>query len=382
MEEFREDVKVGYLRNAVSQVLEKPLPSFASSPLYIAVVGEPGSGKSSIINALRGLDADDPGAAETGIHAATTEVKDYPHPNLPQVILWDLPGIGAAQFTKKVELKRFDFFIIVGSQRFRSTHADLVHEIQEQGKRFYFVRTKADLDLAASKRQRPSGYSEEKVLQQIKQDCMENLKRLWVIEPQVFIVSNMEPDKFDFPLLQETLKNHLLKLKKQAFLLSLPESCSLPLEKKKESKQKDIWLVAICSALAAFIPVPGFSFVAAMVLFLRFRSKYHHDFGLDDSALAALAQLAGKEAEYLKASMKSVPIKPIILWRLPDLIGTIAMIIEYCYGSRYPVIGCVLSVVISLVITYLMLQRFASDVVDDTKMVLTKVLKDAQKETV
>ncbi|XP_077788624.1 interferon-inducible GTPase 5-like [Podarcis muralis] len=206
VEDFEVAISQGQLAGAVSHVLAKPLPFFNSTPLHIAVVGEPGSGKSSFINAMLGLRADD-----------------------PQVILWDHPRRGTPTFGEdkfeKVDLNHFDFFIIVGSQRFRSTHSDLVREIQDMGKSFYFVRTKADLDLSAAKRQQPSDYNEKKVLLHIQEDCKECLVREGVRDPQVFIVSNWEADCFDFPLLQETLKNDLLRLKRQAFLLRFPSIC-------------------------------------------------------------------------------------------------------------------------------------------------------------
>ncbi|XP_061452687.1 interferon-inducible GTPase 5-like isoform X2 [Rhineura floridana] len=387
IEEFKGYVYDGSLVDAVSNVLAKPLEAFANTPLRIAVVGELGSGKSSFINAMLGLDADDPRAAETGIHTMTVEVKTYPYPTLPQVILCDLPGKGSSSFgentfAKKVDLNCFDFFIIVGSQRFRSTHADLVHEIQEMEKRFYFVRAKADLDLMATKRQRPSAYNEEKILLRIKEDCRECLIKEWVRDPQVFIVSNMEPRCFDFPLLQETLKADLLRLKRQAFLLSLPSICMPTLEKKKEARKRKIWLTAICSGLIAAIPVPGLSFMAAMFLFVNFRTQCFLDFGLDDRSLAALAQLVGKSEAVLKAVMKSLVLKPVILWRLPDLVGATVMIAEYSYGWSFPIFGCLLSGAISLPSTYFMLQKCVSDVADDTQRVLTKALKAAEKEPV
>ncbi|XP_042299862.1 interferon-inducible GTPase 5-like, partial [Sceloporus undulatus] len=197
MEDFKAGVYEGRLTDAVYDVQGKPLQSFISNPLNIAVVGEPGSGKSSFINAIRDLRADDPGAAETGVQTTTLEIKAYPHPQLPQTIFWDLPGKGASSFredalARQVDLNRFDFFIIVGAQRFRTVHIDLVHEIQRMNKDFYFVRSNTDLDMEASKRQRPSDYNEELILLKIKDNCIDGLKRAGVSNPKVFLVSNYE----------------------------------------------------------------------------------------------------------------------------------------------------------------------------------------------
>ncbi|XP_053123408.1 interferon-inducible GTPase 5-like [Hemicordylus capensis] len=385
MDEFKAAVYQGNLTGAVFSVLAKPLQSFSDIPLHVGVVGEPGSGKSSFINAMLGLSEGDPGAAQTGIQMTTVEAKDYPYPLLPQVILWDLPGKGASPFgegirAKQVDLSRFDFFIIVGTQRFRTTHSDLAHEIQGMGKRFYFVRTKADLDLEASRRQRPSGYSEEKVLQRIKEDCRECLIREGMRDPQVFLVSNWETRHFDFPLLRDKLEKDLSGLKRQAFLHKLPTACLPTLEKMQAAKK--IWLTAMCSGVMAAIPVPGLSFLAAMFLFTRFRSQCHLDFGLDDPSLSALAQLVGKPTAAFKAVMKSLGIKPAVWWRLPDVVGAAVMIQEYYYWRGFPIFGCVLSGGISLLTTYFMLRKCISDVAKDTQRVLTKALEAEEKKSI
>ncbi|XP_026517814.1 interferon-inducible GTPase 5-like, partial [Terrapene carolina triunguis] len=246
---FRAAVKQGSLTDAISSVQERTLESFNSHTLNIAVTGESGSGKSSLINAMRGLHAGDEGAAETGMLDTMTEPMAYPDPVLPGVTLWDLPGVGTSSFPldsycKQLNLSRFEFYIIVGSQRFRSDHARLVSEIQRMSKRFYFVRSKADMDLDASRRQRPSSYNEERILQQIREDCRRGVEAEGVGHPQVFVVSSWEPNRYDFPLLRQTLQTELQSLKRHAFLLSLPAVASPIINQKKAALKAEIWKIA------------------------------------------------------------------------------------------------------------------------------------------
>ncbi|KAF7652553.1 hypothetical protein LDENG_00095300 [Lucifuga dentata] len=91
--------------------------------LHIAVTGESGVGKSTFINVLRGLEDGDKGAAKTGVTETTMKPVRYCHPAFPSVYFWDLPGIGtprfkAKKYLKEVQFSTYDFFIIIGSNRF------------------------------------------------------------------------------------------------------------------------------------------------------------------------------------------------------------------------------------------------------------------------
>ncbi|KAL8219486.1 UNVERIFIED_CONTAM: hypothetical protein K2H54_025647 [Gekko kuhli] len=377
MEEFQLTVHHEQLSNALSVVEAKPLHYFSNVPLSVAVVGEPGSGKSSFINSMLGKHADELGAAETGIQ--TMKAKGYPHPTLPRVILWDLPGredSALGSCTSQVDLNRFDFFIIVGYQHFQTVHADLVREIGAMGKRFYFVRAKIDLDLEASRKQQPSGYDDEKVLQWIKEDCMMGLLKESVIDPQVFLLSNLAPRSLDFPLLLEKLQSDLLWLKRQAFVFGLPYFSAPILEKKKALMEGKIMLRALHLGFLGLQPVPGFSFVVAMFLFLKFRAECYRIFGLDNTALAVLARVTGKPVAVLQAAMASRALIPMILWGLLNLVGAIVMILEYGFLHCFPSMGCWVSGGSLVFTSYYMLHRCLRDVANDTQNVLSRALED------
>ncbi|XP_061111768.1 interferon-gamma-inducible GTPase 10-like [Conger conger] len=143
--------------------------------LNIAITGECGSGKSTFVNAFRGLGDEDECAAETGVVETTMEPAVYPHPKYPKVKVWDLPGIGtpnfkADEYLEKVEFKRYDFFIIIISERFKVNNVLLATEIQRMKKRFYFVRSKIDNSIHAEKRKKD--FDEDKTLSIIREDCM------------------------------------------------------------------------------------------------------------------------------------------------------------------------------------------------------------------
>uniref|UniRef100_A0A671LRZ7 IRG-type G domain-containing protein n=1 Tax=Sinocyclocheilus anshuiensis TaxID=1608454 RepID=A0A671LRZ7_9TELE len=196
---------------------------FVNVSLNIAVTGKTGSGKSSFVNALRGLKDEDVGAAPTGVTETTMVATMYEHPVMPNVKIWDLPGIGSPNFKAKKYLKdvnfnTYDFFIILNSERFMENDIMLAKEIRKRKKSFYFVRSKIDQDMFSEKKKK--GFDEQKVLSIIREDCQKNLKKLG--DPKVFLISSFDLEKYDFESLQNILEDELPEHKKYALLQAWP----------------------------------------------------------------------------------------------------------------------------------------------------------------
>ncbi|XP_049918408.1 T-cell-specific guanine nucleotide triphosphate-binding protein 2-like [Epinephelus moara] len=164
------------------KIIQENLDKENNTPINIAVTGESGSGKSTFVNAFRGINTGDEGAAPTGPVETTTQATPYPHPNYPNVTLWDLPGIGTPRFPadnylKLVEFERFVFFIIISADRFRENNVKLAKEIQRMKKKFYFVRSKIDNNLRDEERCQRSKFNAERTLQQIRDNCIQEEER-------------------------------------------------------------------------------------------------------------------------------------------------------------------------------------------------------------
>lgn len=164
----------------VAAKLQATLRSLEDVRLDIGITGGTGSGKSTFVNAIRGLGDEEPNSACTGVVEMTVNPTPYPHPKYPNIIFWDLPGVGACTFQandylQRVLLGRYDFIIFITSDSFTANHTWLARGILQQGKRVYFIRSKVDVDVAASRSRRPSTFSEERVLSQIRADCWQRL---------------------------------------------------------------------------------------------------------------------------------------------------------------------------------------------------------------
>uniref|UniRef100_A0A8C6UKC2 IRG-type G domain-containing protein n=1 Tax=Neogobius melanostomus TaxID=47308 RepID=A0A8C6UKC2_9GOBI len=222
-EQYKEDIKSA-LQNSnlplAAVNAKKYLDESNNVPVAIAITGESGTGKSTLVNALRGIRNKTDGAARTGAVETTIEPTEYIHPQYPNIKIWDLPGIGtpnfkADEYLKHVEFEKFDFFIIVSEKRFKENDAKLAKEIHKMKKKFYFVRSQIDNSINSEKEGDPN-FHEDNLLNLIRNNCIDELQKLGIESPKVFLVSGLRLHLYEFKDLWETLKEDLTELQRDA----------------------------------------------------------------------------------------------------------------------------------------------------------------------
>ncbi|XP_074837180.1 interferon-inducible GTPase 5-like [Carettochelys insculpta] len=367
----------------VASRLQEMLESLESIRLDVGITGETGSGKSSFINALRGLGDEDAGAARTGVVETTREPTPYHHPRYPNVTIWDLPGIGTPDFhpntyLEQVGFSRYDIFFIITSQRFTTNHAALARHIQDMDKSFYFVRSKVDADLDSSLRRQPSSYSEVGVLEEIRQNCLEGLQAHGITSPRVFLLSAFDLSKYDFHLLEETLEKELSHHKRHAFLMALPNIVLHVLEKKKAATLKQMWLVSTMACGVHAVPIPGQLISCNVDILARTLKDYCKSFGLDDDSLEKLGAQVGQSVGQMKVVIKSPLAKEIsstlVVQLLTQAAGKVPKLSNELLSS-VPVLGSMASGALSFATTYKMLRSFLDEVVASVQRVLIKAFE-------
>ena len=117
---------------------------------HFAVAGISGSGKSSLVNAFRGLRSKDAGSAAVGITEITLHVTRYPdaNPNIP-FVWYDIPGASTLkcrdwQYFNDQGLYVFDYFIVLFDKRFAMTDIAILVNARRFNIPTYIVRSKAD----------------------------------------------------------------------------------------------------------------------------------------------------------------------------------------------------------------------------------------------
>ncbi|XP_051960618.1 interferon-inducible GTPase 5-like [Xyrauchen texanus] len=347
--------------------------------LNIAVTGESGSGKSTFINAFRGLrdEDEDEDSAETGEVETTKKPKAYKHPKYENVKFWDLPGIGtpkfkAHEYLEHVQFERYDFFIIIASDRFRKYHTDLVKEIKRTKKNFYFIRSKIDSSIDAAKRRK--NFNEKKTLDNIREDCVNGLREIGVEDPVVFLISGWYFNKYDFNSLHERIKSDLPQHKRHVLMLTLPNIITEIIERKKKSLEKDILSVAFLSASAAAVPVPGLSVAVDIGLLVNETLKYKTAFGLDDESLKKISERSGKSIEFLMSVMTSVVREGITTASMIHLLKQSSLYVTEEAVERVvsfiPMIGQAVAGGLSFLAVSYMLKKILKEIAEDAKNVL------------
>ncbi|XP_060114413.1 interferon-inducible GTPase 5-like [Heteronotia binoei] len=367
----------------VAEEINKQLDGLKNVKLDIAITGVSGAGKSSLVNALRGMTDYEEGAAGSGIIQTTMDCHNYPHPLFPNVTIWDLPGIGTPEFKpkdylEKVNFNQYDFFMIVSSERFTENDVLLAHEIRKMKKKFYFVRSKMDVSMAAEIRD--PNFDEDKSLQKIRKYCCDNLTKVGESNPRVFLISRYNLNMYDFPDLQEALENDLDDLKRHALILAMPLFSRKILKKKMAAMEALIWKLAIVSCAIGVIPVPGLALFCDLSILVGALIHFYKAFGLDEESLRRVAKVFGKDYQVLKCAIKNSPMsseisKKIVVERLSQsFLWANLRIIELALDF-VPVLGSLSGGAISFVTTFYMLRSFLKDIVEDAVSVQAKAIE-------
>ncbi|XP_064425526.1 interferon-inducible GTPase 5-like [Latimeria chalumnae] len=362
----------------VASYLQETLDPVLKAKLDIAITGESGSGKSTFINAMRGLTPEDKEAAEIDVRKPTVEPTKYAHPCFPNVIFWDLTRIKnlncrQQEYLERVNIQQYDLFIIFSSKSFKAKHVGLAKEINAVGKTVYFVRSKAD-EAAKGKKNN----DEEKILKNVRKKCNAKLERAGIKSPSVFLISSFYLERYDFDDLRATIAEPPLDLKRQVFLLSLPPVSLKVLEEKKKLLEGRLNRIALYSCAVATVPIPGLSFACDTAILATEITFYREQFGLTEKALLQISKKSGKSVDEIKAAIKS----PLALSANPGP-ALLAMLAKYAGGelvetvaSFIPFIGSLVAGGISYATTYSVLQDSLEKLSTDALCVLKRTLEE------
>ncbi|CAI5781155.1 interferon-inducible GTPase 5-like [Podarcis lilfordi] len=338
------------------------------------------------------------GAALPGVKETTMVPQEYSHPTFPKVKIWDLPGIGTTKFSakeylKKVNFSKYDFFIIIASGRFTEDDTKLALEIHKKKKKFYYVRSKVDVDIDNYRRSQgidvddthEKMQAEKEALDIIRKDSYDNLKALGESSPRVFLISRWDLSKYDFPLLQETIEKEQDEIKRDVLTMCLPILTKDSIKKKKAAMESLIWKNAMVSCSVGLIPLPFLSLSCDIGILVSTMIHICKVFGLDENSLNILAKRVGKPVEELKSVIEHTPSTGMITTEfVMDILKRSAMwgaitVVELVLDF-IPVLGSLYGGGSSFATTFYLLKNFLENAVKDAEKVLAKAAEPKRRK--
>jgi ribosome biogenesis GTPase A len=146
------DIKIPEHLRQVIEKAQRDLKLDTKNFYNIAFVGHTKTGKSSLINAIRGIEDDEPGAAEVGSTEVTNLIEPYTFKehDLRHVKIYDVPGAGtlthnAESYYQDKCLCAFDCLIIVTQDALAKDEIDFALQSIKFNQPIAFVRSRFDI---------------------------------------------------------------------------------------------------------------------------------------------------------------------------------------------------------------------------------------------
>ena len=232
----------------------------------VALFGQPGAGKSSLINAIAGKEI-----AKIGLETDTT-IKETTF-EINGLDFVDLPGYGTEKFPKegyfeKFNLAKIDIFLCVTSGKLHADDVGLFKELRSHGKTCIFVFNKTD-----------ELWEGETPLEQLKQRKIADISKNVGFEVQVFFTSCRH--KSGLVDLQNEIADHLDQAKKERFFKSAMAYSNDFLDKKFKACKKVVLNYSALSAANAINPVPGVDVAVDIGIIYKLFQEIRTCYGLD-----------------------------------------------------------------------------------------------------
>lgn len=256
-----------------TEKLRKKLEYERNLTVSVALFGQPGSGKSSLINRLVGEHVADVGV-ETDL---TRGSKTYPCKGINLV---DLPGYGTSLFPKETFSNRFgikdlDLFLCVTSGKLHQSDTEFFQELRRAGKVCLFVVNKHD-----------ELWEEGVDIKELERRKVADIQKHVGGEVDCIFTSCRNNSGLD--VLNTKIMNNLDEAKKERWARGAKAYSKAFLEKKKAACDNYVAYAAVAAAANGINPIPGVDVGVDLGILMRLFSEIREAYGLDDDFLTKL----------------------------------------------------------------------------------------------
>ncbi|XP_019647695.1 PREDICTED: T-cell-specific guanine nucleotide triphosphate-binding protein 1-like isoform X2 [Branchiostoma belcheri] len=276
-------VKKAEILKKIQTYAAENMEAWKNQKVCVGIVGDPGAGKSTFINSIRGLKPKAPGAAEVGVTHTTEVATDYPHPARPDNLVFvDFPGVllekgsgdqrdfDIQQYLTKFgeKMEQCHVFLVFSSGRIQHNAVQIGMKARDMGKKVLFVRSQFDKDLADKQNDDPEYFddkTEADLMEELRQDYIKVLKRVgWegeVNPKDVFIISgrlnHVLKGSWDIPKFRKSVFESLGALQRMVVINTCRDFSKATIKERGDIYRSNMWKVAMAATAGSLVPYAG-----------------------------------------------------------------------------------------------------------------------------
>ena len=202
------------LINDFEKKCRQGIAEFEKTQVRCGLIGPPGTGKSSLINAIAGERI-----AAVGVVETTSQPQEFVHRG---IIFTDLPGCGTRNwprdsYIEKLKLLTYDCFLLITAHRFTENDVFLYRELLARGKPCFVIRNM--FDRAVDDARHDNKQSELETRQLITADIQKNLEP--ACPDRIYLTSARNPTRYDLKDLLNDISDALPGLKRTRFIADM-----------------------------------------------------------------------------------------------------------------------------------------------------------------
>lgn len=304
---------------------------FKNQKLKIALIGQPGAGKSSLTNKILGQDV-------FRVSQQTDTTKDAESHEYGNLIITDLPGYGTKMFpvdkwVEQFSVSDYDLYIFVFAGKLHDSDSKLFEMLEkwknERNHPYFIVRNKAD-DIWED------GKTDEELREIVRADVRD---RSGLGDCKVYFTSCRKIEGID-ELKEDIEKSKLDDVKKGKFVAAFKARSLRDLENKKAHCYDAVDRHAIAAAANGLNPIPGVDAAVDIGIVFDMFSDIRNVFDLDPSKTDEYMKFAAPVAKNVMSYVSKDQIAKYLSKYATEFVGK-------SVAKYFPFVGQAISVGIS-----------------------------------
>ena len=282
------------------QIIKEKLKNIDEENVKVVLFGQPGAGKSSLINAICGYEA-----CPVGVETDTTKEPLFVEHG--DVTFIDLPGYGTTAFPWQAFLDRFnpfqyDLFLCVFSDKLHAVDTKFFKLLETDGKPCIFVRNKTDLI-----------YEDGQTLQEseeaIRRDVEEQLGRKDI---DLVFVCAREDQKIGLDTLNDLIIRKMPDARREKYILTAEARTKEQLDAKKEAAQTYVHRSAAYAAYNGVNPLIGLDAAVDLIILYQMYGCIREAFGITPDMVNSSRKVSLQNKTLVLEGMSKEGIKLIL----------------------------------------------------------------------